>query len=348
MTARFDSTMLETIYNSGDLPLLGHVAFWRVEDAEMPHTDLVAIMDKHGFKSQAPAEATPRAAMRDALKEWTERRGRSRLRNTGQGKRSKTVIDAANTDGNELHFFLDDREFDLGLVRLDHATRLRVTVHKDTGHYEVSTESQGVVGTVLTQDAQIRAQIAPLYQHHRETATSQVINGAILRVVESLNSVSLRPTGGVYFVPITQREAVERLRLMCDEIAAAKKGSEVFLLASPVVKVEETRSQFAHVAHKAFESELGSLDYRLDRLLEQKVGTVGSKTVASQLDAYKALRDKAEAYGELLGMRQDRVNTAIAALKEKATKVLVRGAGETPAPKQGGGTMPLPESEAAF
>ena len=140
-------------------------------------------------------------------------------------------------------------------------------------------------------------------------------------IVASLQAVSLRKEGGLYFVPLTHRPELERLRQLVAQLPT-QHGGQPFVCALPVPDLASTKKQMARAAHAGFLDEVGSLRMDLQRFVAGDPAKIRPKTVAERLVQYKKIRAKAQTYADLLDMQRGDIETQLAALEGQASAML--------------------------
>jgi hypothetical protein len=147
-------------------------------------------------------------------------------------------------------------------------------------------------------------------------------------IIVGVSAVSLRRAGGVYFAPAAEKDALLRLRqLIADIPQVADSGA--FVCALGVPDAAEAKRGLSKAVHAGLLDEINSLRGDLARLSESGART-REKTIGQRLAVYKQLKEKAEMYRELLGMRQDQVRAGIAELESEARNLLTGGASLSP------------------
>ncbi len=94
----------------------------------------------------------------------------------------------------------------------------------------------------------------------------------------------------------------------------------------------QARRQLAQAVHSAFTADRAVLRTAWQRLQDAAPGTVNEGTMTERLTAYKRIKERAQIYADLLGMQQERIQAAIAALTEQARAVVLA----EPAPEPAG------------
>jgi hypothetical protein len=91
-------------------------------------------------------------------------------------------------------------------------------------------------------------------------------------IIVDMEATSLRPGGGVSFVPYRHRDTLQRLKSLIErELPAGSCESSMrgALLHLPVIDRPATRARMARVVHQALMGEVGTLQKDLERFLEQ-------------------------------------------------------------------------------
>lgn len=329
-------SLLDPERTAAALPLLGHTVSWRFSGIEIAHDEFARRLLAAGFAHAAPKPPTPRAALRRALIAWIGDRARAgagpalgwdadELDDAGGGTAQRALIRVINRRGGDwLVFALVAEDVDLTALGLSYGTSLRFLLEKATGRFVCTADATGEADAVL-ESAQLEAEIQPYWRRYRAILVAADISRAVRAIVAGLGAVSLRHGGGYYFVPDRRRDELARLRHLVADLPT-RPGHEPFLLTLPQVDAPAARRQLAQAAHADFMAELGALDADLQRFLDVPEGTVRPRTIVGRLAAFKALRVKADAYAELLGMRQERIVGQLEGLVAKAGAVVLRGA----------------------
>ena len=316
------------------LPLLGYTVSWRFSGIEIGHDDLRRRLLAAGFGAYTPPPPTARATLRRALIAWIRERSRAgrgpslawdgaELDDGGAARQRALIRTINRRDSDWLVFVLVAEDVDLIALGLSYGTSLRFLLHKSSGRLVCTTDATGEADAVL-ESAQIEAEVQPHWQHHRELHVSGDLALVVRRIVGGLGAVALREGGGYYFLPERQREPLIRLRRFVAALPV-RPGHEPFLLALPQPDVQAARRQLAQAAHAGFMDELAAMDGDLQRFLDADPGSVRQSTMARRLAEFKAFRTKADAYADLLGMRQERIAAALNALVAKARAVVLKG-----------------------
>ncbi len=208
---------------------------------------------------------------------------------------------------------------DFSLLGLSYGTALRILLNKKTGEMICTTDAEGVIDA-QRESQQVTDELAPYWSQYRDLFISRDLSEMMREIVDGMNAVSLRQTGGVYFVPASERDSLFRLRQLIGGIPQVA-DHDPFVCALGVPDAVEAKRGLSKAVHAGLLDEINSLRGDLGRLSESG-DRLREKTIAQRLVIYKRLKAKAEMYQELLGMRQDEVRAEIAGLEREALNLL--------------------------
>lgn len=323
--------------STAQLPLAGYTVFWRLAGIRVNHPDLERALQATGFISYLPDPPTPRVALRRALECWLREKQQSaqaarrspraaydRVEEESQDEESarqrRTLIRVINRAGSEhLVFALVAEDVDFASLGLSYGTALRILLHKKSGEMICTTEANGVIDA-RRESRQVAAELQPYWDEYRALHVAHDLSQMMRQIIDGMNAIALRRAGGVYFVPVGEREPLSRFRQLITGLPQIPE-LEPFICALGVPDAAETRRSLAKAVHAGLLDEIGSLHADLQRL-SAGGERVREKTVAQRLVLYRRLKDKAGIYRDLLGMRQDEVQGAIRALETEARNLL--------------------------
>jgi Family of unknown function (DUF6744) len=317
--------------STSQLPLIGYTVFWRLAGIRVSHPDLERALQATGFDKYLPVQPTPRVALRRALAEWI--RAKQRIARTFQlqqddevqdmndGRRSRTLIRIINRAGSEhLVYALVAEDIDFSTLGLSYGTALRILLHKRTGEMICTTEAEGVIDA-QRESQQVTNELAPYWRQYRDLFIARDLSQMMRGIIDGMNAVSLRQSGGVYFVPASERDSLLRLRQLIADIPQVV-DLDPFVCALGVPNAAEAKRGLSKAVHAGLLDEINSLRGELVRVSESGE-RVREKTIAQRLVIYKRLKAKAEMYQDLLGIRQDQVRAGVTELEREALNLLV-------------------------
>jgi Family of unknown function (DUF6744) len=317
------------------MPLVGYTVFWRLAGIRVKRDELAQALDQAGLIDFLPKPPTPRLALRRALEHWLADKKRQsgvtapdELRD--EDEEQHTLIRVINRAGSEhLVFALVAENVDFASLGLSYGTSFRILLHKKTGEMIVTNEASGVINA-LNESRQLAVELAPYWDEYKDKFISRDLSQMMREIVDRLNATGLRQSGGVYFVPVSERELLSRMREMIEQLPRVPE-TEPFVCALGIPDAEEAKRGLAQAVHAGIMDEIRLMKVDLERLGEAE-GKVREKTITQRMLVYKRLKAKAEIYEDLLDMQQDQVRAAIANLETEARNLLMSGEAESLTP----------------
>ena len=265
-------TALERIksnLNTGG-PHLGDLIWWGLADARVSRATLKQVWAGAGLDpAHLPEPPTPEKAMKLA----------ARSAALGQADR---LVRLGKEDEEELVFTVvrEHREEDGSLT---YSQEARVVLARR--HETVSTDSPG---------HDLAEAIRGRYSELKDTHPSDDIRRAIMNVIGACSAVTLRDHGGVYWVPAPHASTLRRLQNAVERIGS----SRVHLL--PVHASADANKTLGEAAKIAIEDELAALKAEVEGFLAAPPER--ASTLVRRLDAFDALRSRAELYRDVLNV----------------------------------------------
>ena len=224
---------------------------------------------------------------------------------TTRTKKKRTLIRVINKAGAEhLVFGIVSENVDFNKLGLSYGTQLRILLHKKTGEILCTTDADGVI-SAQNESSQVTREIIPYYNEFRRLFFTDDLSKMVHAIVTSMNAVSLRKEGGVYFVPHAERHQIELAKELIASLPTTA-SDKPYLLAIPVINNEVAKADVALAIHHGFLDELKSMASDLDRFAQAEPGTVRSETISNRLLQYKHVKEKVGMYATLLSMQQGR------------------------------------------
>ncbi len=337
-------TNLATIEQSlATLPSLGATVWWSLAGVEVQRADLVRALGGAGFLEYAPEPPTPIKALRRTLRAWMMARSAAGLApmlgkdgadedetDEREQKLHRSLIRVINTRRSKHTIFaLIAEEVDLTQFGLRYGTELRIQLEKLTPQERAqrqpelhcTTEAEGII-EAQHEAQQITDELLPYWRKFQDLYQSGDLSRMVRAIVSDLEAVALRQGGGLYFVPENQRAALVRLQDLIATLPTDGKH-EPFVMVLDVPDALEAKRQIGRAVHTGMLDEVRALDNELAHLQSKAVHGVQPATIAERLAKFRALRDKAQTYGDLLGMRQTEIDAAVTALTTKAKALLM-------------------------
>jgi plasmid stabilization system protein ParE len=261
---------------------IGDLLWWTLADAEIARAQLEAIWSAEGLSAgDLPEVPTPEKALRTAIREC-------------QVGRHDHLLRLGKQDDGEVVYavVLETRD---GSGNVHHAQEARITLYRTAP------------GRLASDDAghPLVAAVSTAYDRLLNVHTADDVRRAILRTLASCAAVTLRDSGGVYWVPSTH---AGRLRSL--QAAIARIGTSQLAIV-PIHETAAANQELGKAARASIEEEIVRLREELESFLE---GAPRVATLAHRLDVFNDLRSRAQLYHSVLRVQVDDLDAALAKL----------------------------------
>ena len=269
---------------------LGDLIWWTLTDARIDRPALEAIwagaqLDPTHLPDPPTAEKALKAAVREAA--------------VGQPDR---LIRLGKEDEAEIVFaVVRESKHDDGSVTYQQETRVILD-------RKVESVSSDVAGHDLADV------IATRFSELRSTHTPDDIRRAMMKVLEACAAVTLRDHGGVYWVAAPYSQTVRCLQGAIEKIGS----SRVYLL--PVHASEDASRTLGDAAKLAIEDELAVLKAEVEGFMASPPDR--PSTLVRRLDAFEALKARAELYRSVLHVHVRDLETTLSDLAVSVESLL--------------------------
>lgn len=251
---------------------------------------------------------------------------------SGSRSQLKLVRKIKGTDKKTIGFGIVLEDNDTQSFSLQYGTELRVVLNTKTKNISVSQRSTGLVDQEETETIQTQGQLSLAiinakkkitadYLWYSKNYVSLDIATFIKKAAIRLYGVSLRPMGGVYFVPDTESKKLWELKKIVETKFGAINQSSMTCLA--LVDTSENKGQIASITQEALKQELEVLKVDMSTLQKDSAETeMRVTTVAERLTKYQILRYKACAVAQALDLEVEDILGKIGALEDEASNLM--------------------------
>lgn len=266
------------------VPTAGAIVWWRLSGV-VEHAKLLAAWKAAGFQEESLLETpSPATALRRAANELREKR--VLVRPLGRNNGFAVVREKVTGDEQELDYEV------VAKVTLDAVGRIKFDGVDDALRNEVLTAFERHLGQLSTED----------------------FSAWLVRAMPKLDAVSLRDTGGVYFIPHAQ---VEHLAMVT---AVLHANTEHVVHRVPALRSTEA----VEAILDAIEQEALAETERIERELEE--GKLGEKAYENRIAQADKVTTKVERYEGLLDMKLDALRERLERLRSNLTVAMVKAA----------------------
>lgn len=247
---------------------MGDLIWWALFDARVERQRLISLWEGAGFDTKLlPDETTAEKALKLAARE-------------AQVGLKGALIRPLGDDKDEVSFSVVSEE--RGATENHYTTEARIKVAKQ-GATTLVTDAPEHLIVKLVQEK---------YNVNLATHSADDVRRSIVSLIHSLAAVSVRESGGIYWIPPACAERVRRLQGLIGQIG----GSKAYVL--PIHYSPEGQQALADVARASIETELQQLQKEVEEFLASPPARM--KTLSSRLDSYAALKQKAGLYKTVL------------------------------------------------
>lgn len=328
-TGRAELATLEASLQAGDTPLLGHLVLYSVYDAPITHDELEAWFTELGL-DQAFLPAAIRES--DAFERVTGKTGvRASYKLATEQPAPVPAADADAEDEKVIaatlmtrHVSRDNTRIVRHLVRevrdeidstLSYDTRLAEllfvrdtskTAHPGAGSIRINPDYTAIGALSDEEQAQVHktlAEIKAAYEDHCRFYTSDRLRAIVRNYIEALNAVSVRPSGGVYFVHRQHEHTLAGLRELVSRFGSNSKITRI-----PLPDQDEMRDMVIGAFTTQTKEELQRL--AIDIAAARRDGHTATK-IEGLHARYRALRNAAAEHSALLATSLDETSDAL-------------------------------------
>lgn len=278
--------------------LLGHFLTWRISDARIPVSSFKAIWTGAGLdEALLPEAATPERVLREA--------GQRAMR---AHKQTHLYTLAAKTNDHTIYAILEKQPDGAGKVPTAQVAQIAVDA---LGGFSSDQPTNPMVVAVRAE-----------FDEEWGSYVAQDVRRSVIRLIEASASVALRDGGGVYFIPAPFASTVEALRTVLSKVG----GSSVTAFPITADASGEAAKEIGAVAVAGLEDEIVKLKEEIDGFARATLAPNGDapreSTVERRLEAFNALRQRANLYRDVLAIEVTDLDAQIASLEETATLIL--------------------------
>jgi hypothetical protein len=268
------------------LGTLGYLVWWSLGGVEILQSDFATLVDNLGFvaKDIAP-QIEARGALKKALDEIDTPFFIRRLADTD--------------DCVAMALVRQDVRFDTAGIDANFAPEQIVTYYRASKTISCSTTYR-------------QMEIEAAFTKYCLTYRANEVRIAIMRVLQMANAITVRESGGIYFVPEAGKPILDKLTAL----AAAVPGVQLVTLG--IVDTAESKAPMAVAAGDEIRKTLETAAQDLTALVQRKQdGTkVRDATLEKRLADFQAIREKAMCYKDLVSLDIQDIEAGIKNLED--------------------------------
>jgi hypothetical protein len=258
---------------------LGDIVYWALAEARIDRSTLENIW--------AGAQLTPEFLPDPPT---AEKAFKAAAREAALGQPDRLVRNTKEDEAEIVFAVVRETKLDDGSVTYQQETRVVLDRRAET----VSTDVAG---------HDLAGVIAARFREQRATHTPDDVRRAMMKVLDACAAVTLRDHGGVYWVPAPYAETVRRLQDAVEKIGS----SRVYLL--PLYSSVDATRTLGDAAKFAIEDELAALKVEVEGFMASPPDR--PSTLVRRLDAFEALKARAELYRQVLNVHVQDLETTL-------------------------------------
>lgn len=247
---------------------LGDLIFWTLADARIDRATLEKLWGDAGLGLELlPDQPTAEKAIKLAVRE------------AQVGQRERLLRLGKETDDEIVFAVVHERRDDAGNVTFNQEARIRLDRQREV--LTSDHDSHDIVSAVRT-----------AFQVFKTTHTPDDVRRATVKVIGTWAAVTLRESGGVYFVPSPFAEKLRRLQTAIEKIGSSR------LHILPVHDSPDAARSLGDIAKGSIEAELAALQTEIAAFVSTPPDR--ASTLLRRFDAFEALRARARLYRSVL------------------------------------------------
>jgi hypothetical protein len=272
---------------------LGDLVFWTLADAAVDRATFEARWQAAGLAAELlPEPPTTEKALKTAVRE------------AAVGQQSRLIrLAVENEEALVFAVVLEEKHPETGT--LTYAQEAKIALDRAFGTLTSDNEPHEIVQSVFTKFVRLR-----------DTHGADDVRRTITRTLASFNAVTLRESGGVYWVPSPFAKHLRQLQTCIEQFGQ----SEVYLL--PVHDSADASRTLGDVATQALQDELEALKSEVAAFVNQPPER--ATTLVRRFDAFEQLRARAALYRDILSVQVKDLDTTLDGLTEAVETMLAQ------------------------
>ncbi len=272
---------------------LGDMIFWQLSDASVDRATFETRWAAAGLAPELlPEPPTAEKALKTAVRE------------SAVGQQSRLIrLCVENEESVVFAVVLEERHPETGT--LTYTQEARVSMDRAFGTLGTDNHQHEVVQSIVSKFARLR-----------DTHGADDVRRTITRTLASFNAVTLRESGGIYWVPAPYAKELRKLQGCIEQFGQ----SQVYLL--PVHDSADASRTLGDVATKSLEDELNALKTEVAAFVAQPPER--ATTLVRRFDAFEQLRGRAALYRDILAVQVKDLDSTLDGLTQSVESLLAQ------------------------
>lgn len=300
-------SMTGAVKQTESVATLGHLTWYTISECQIPREQLKANLQKSGLgESYMPGEIRPADAFRRATSDCEKRR----IPDPHKKKVFQNyLVREVNSDSDEIVRKVVKETVDSAGKRLSYNnSEATIRLEKGMGNIESQVESPDEVV------ASIVAEIKDLFNDYKTHHNSRAIRGIVGKIIKTMNPTTVRPSGGVYFIPQKHEETLTRLVGFIKSLGGQSEG---FML--PIIDEESSRDMIRQKIHDDISNTAETLARGIKRVKEKKASKThinlaleeGKRVLSSHKEMKQTLESELEEMTDKVSLLRKQMLTLV-------------------------------------
>lgn len=281
--------------NAG-LKVMGYFVWWSIHDVKIAREEFNATAKAVGLDKDLP-ELQPRSVFLKAVREVKK-----------SAQRDGLLIRKISKQADKYTFGLVDEQIDTQAKTLGYTHSATMTFSPNTGNVECD-QPHRAFGAVKR-----------LYEEFSEKITSDDVRAYVLDVISTRWSISVRARGGIYYLPDSAADVIEKLEMLLYTI-----GGDCFFAVAPQIDAEKSRMSIM----RAFLDDMRSKIATFRDEIEEKKDSDGKrkqvKCWKDRIEEFTALKEQVTFYADALKFNGDALVDDLTTLQHDVNQAFLAG-----------------------
>lgn len=271
----------------------GEIVTWNIRDAYVNREKLRAALDAAGLQDIHVKETEAATALRRAINQAVD----------------DGMIRKIGEDEKRVSFAIVTEEASLGTMQWKGKQREAVVLDKTTNE---------LAFTGVSKEAR---EVRERFEHLSGVLLAAEVGGIVVRVMREINAISLRDTGGVYFVPAAGKERLDAVEGAIT--SSMNSGGQFNMTRLRVVAGERESQDLATLLRSQVVSDVEGIVGEAKALLTD-LAAVRPSTFSNRVDTLRGLYKRLTSYEALLGITFDHERARIKKVAARIKEVTAR------------------------